>query len=169
MTALLLGLAIASPTDDNPWRLADPQAVSDRCEMPISAPWEEGYAAGRLDAEQHPMLRPGVLSASAGLIVAGTATFSCGVCGAPLAAAGCVVPPVMANRSPPAPEPGPWEKRESSYRDGYVVGYQEVGGRRQTRAALIGGAAGTVVGVTGATVALYAIRVIFFPTDTLEL
>ncbi|MCP4807032.1 MAG: hypothetical protein GY913_26700 [Proteobacteria bacterium] len=167
MSALLLGLAFAG-TNENPWTL-DPSRDAP-CELTLSAPFEEGYAAGRRDAQDFSMLKPGALSAGAGMVVAGTATFSCGVCGAPLAAAGCVVPPVMSSRSPPSPEAGPWELREADFREGYVAGYQEVGGRRQTKAALIGGAAGTVVGVTGATVALYVIRVVFFPdNDLLEL
>lgn len=164
MTALLLGLAMASTTPTNPWQL-DPRAEA--CQAPFSAEWEEGYAAGRADGAAFPVLRPGVISAGAGMVVSGTATFSCGVCGAPLTALGCIVPPIAANRSPPAPQPGPWELREADFREGYIEGYQEVGGRRQTRAAMIGGAAGTVVGVAGASAALYVVKILFFPDDDL--
>jgi len=161
MTLLLIGTALAGLGDENPWQLT--------CAAKSVEQYEQGYVDGRRDAEARSVLKPAVLGGAAGLVIGGTATFSCGACGAPLAIAGCIVPPVAANSNAPIPEPGPWESQELDYREGYLYGYQEIGKRRTTRAALLGGIAGTTVGVAGAYAVLKVIQVAFFPDEDLPL
>ncbi len=161
MLLLLVGGALAGLPETNPYTLT--------CSARAITEYEQGYVDGRQDAEGRSVLRPAVLGGAAGLVIAGTATFSCGICGSPLAVAGCIVPPVAASSNPPIPEPGPWEQREEQYRAGYLYGYQETGKRRTTRAALLGGMAGSATGVVGAYALIKGIQILFFPDTDLPL
>lgn len=161
MLLILVSGALAGLPETNPYQLT--------CSASAITAYEEGYVDGRQDAEARSLLRPAVLSGAAGLAIAGTATFSCGLCGTPIAVAGCIVPPVAASSNPPIPEPGPWESREEQYRAGYLYGYQEIGKRRTTRAALAGGIAGSAVGVIGAYALIKGIQVVFFPETDIPL
>ena len=108
--------------------------------------WKQGYSEGLEEAAAMPLLKAGGLGAGAGLVLAGVGVSSCGVAGTPCIAAAVVVPAVTGWRSPAIPDPGPWEAGSSDYQDGYLQGYQETARQRQMRAALIGGAAGAVIG-----------------------
>lgn len=160
---LLVNLALAgAPVEaDNPYLLSQPPTVA---RMGTSDAWAQGYGDGRRDADSRPQMQPLVLSAGAGLVLGGTGSFSCGLCcGAPLIAAGCVVPPVVAAQRKPTPPSGPWETAEADYQAGYLEGYQRVAGQRQTRMAILGGVGGTVVGAALGTTALFAVQQIWFP------
>ena len=108
--------------------------------------WKQGYSEGLEQADAMPLLKAGGLGAGAGLVLAGVGISSCGVAGTPCIAAAVVVPAVAGWRSAAIPAPGSWEAGSSDYQDGYLQGYQETARQRQMRAALIGGAAGAVIG-----------------------
>jgi hypothetical protein len=160
---LLVNLALAGSPDgpDNPYVLGPSQTVA---RMGTSDSWAQGYGDGRRDGEERPRMQPLVMGAGAGLVLGGTGSFSCGLCcGAPLIAAGCVVPPIVSAQRKPTPPPGPWETADADYQSGYIEGYQRIAGQRQTRAAIWGGVAGTAVGALLGTGALYAVQQIWFP------
>ncbi len=160
---LLVTLALAGSPDesDSPYVLGGAQPLA---RMGTSDSWAQGYGDGRRDAEERPRTQPLILGAGAGLVLGGTGSFSCGLCcGAPLIAAGCVVPPIVSEQRKPTPPSGPWETADDHYQAGYVEGYQRVAGQRQTRAALWGGVAGTAMGALVGTSALYAVQQLWFP------
>lgn len=161
MMLILVSSALAGLPEQNPYQLT--------CAATAITEYEQGYVDGRRDAEARSLLRPAMLGGAAGLAIAGTATFSCGLCGSPLAAAGCIVPPVAASRNAPVPEPGPWEQQEERYRAGYLYGYTETGKQRSTRAALVGGIAGSAVGMVGAYALIKGIQLVWFPDTDIPL
>lgn len=110
--------------------------------------WKEGYAEGLADGEQ---LNPRGLAGfglGAGAVLTGTGVASCGVLATPCLAAAVIVPGVTGWRTPPIPEPGPWESESSDFQGGYLEGYAHAARQRQMKAAVLGGAIGAVVGTS---------------------
>ena len=147
---LLIAAALAASPNDGP-------SYNDE--------WKQGYGEGREDADAMPLLKAGGLGAGAGLVLAGVGVSSCGVAGTPCIAAAVVVPAVAGWRSPAIPVPGPWEAGTSDYQDGYLQGYQETARQRQMKAALLGGAAGAVIGTGIGVGVIFAADAVINPTQ----
>ena len=139
--------------------------AADSVEPTYNDDWKQGYGQGNADAEALPLLRAGGLGAGAGFVLTGVGISTCGIAGTPCVAAGVVVPAVAAWRTAPAPQPGTWEEGTSDFQAGYLEGYQQMARERQMKAALLGGAAGTVLGIgAGVGVIVVADRVINPPS-----
>jgi hypothetical protein len=135
--------------------------AADPVEPTYNDEWKQGYGQGTGDAEALPLLKAGGLGAGAGFVLTGVGISTCGVAGTPCVAAGVVVPAVAAWRTAPVPQPGTWEEGTSDFQAGYLEGYQQMARERQMKAALLGGAAGALVGVgAGVGVIFAADRVI---------
>lgn len=145
-----------------------------RAEGPIEAvvegaerasPYQQGYDAGRSAAEATPRGRPGAVGFAAGFGTAALGTTLVGPCiASPCIVAGALATPVVYSTRVPEP---PQAEQTWQYSKGYRHGWTDATLPKRVRPALLGGAAGAVVGTAAAYLAVgFAYQRIGYEVDS---